>query len=53
MTHIAVDIPCNVSCAFCVYLAGDRPYFIVARDHSTAVLVTKEHADSRICWSYQ
>lgn len=38
-----LDIPDDSKdCAFCAYLRGDRPYTILARNHETAVFVTRE-----------
>lgn len=37
-----LDVPEQDSCAFCDYLAGDRPYTILHRDRVVAVLVTRE-----------
>lgn len=37
-----IVVPDTGSCAFCAYLAGDRPYTVLRRDALTATLVTRE-----------
>jgi histidine triad (HIT) family protein len=37
-----LNIPENAECAFCAYLSGRRPYTILARNASVAILVTRE-----------
>lgn len=37
-----LEMPESGSCAFCEYLSGRRPYTILWRESSTAVLVTRE-----------
>jgi len=37
-----LDLPVDEPCSFCEYLAGNRPYTMLARDEATAVLVTRE-----------
>lgn len=38
----AIELPSDGPCAFCAYLAGERPYTILARTDRVAVLVTRE-----------
>lgn len=38
----SLEIPRNVKCAFCDYLSGKRPYTILYKDDTVAVLVTRE-----------
>lgn len=38
----AIEVPDDGPCAFCAYLAGERPYTVLSRDALTAVLVTRE-----------
>ena len=40
--EVSVKIPAMPQCAFCDYLAGARPYTVLLRDASVAVLVTRE-----------
>ncbi|MGC5167940.1 HIT family protein [Luteimicrobium sp. DT211] len=42
MTDSALEAPNARECAFCAYLRGSRPYAFVARDQTTAVMVTRE-----------
>lgn len=42
MSQTSIQLPETRPCAFCSYLEGARPYTIIARDSSTAVLVTRE-----------
>ena len=37
-----LDVPVTDACPFCEYLAGTRPYTILARNAVTAMLVTRE-----------
>jgi len=37
-----LDVPENKECAFCACLSGHRPYTILARNDSVAILVTRE-----------
>lgn len=38
----SIELPDDGACAFCDYLAGSRPYTVLARDELAAVLVTRE-----------
>ena len=38
----SIELPDDGPCAFCAYLAGTRPYTVLARDSLAAVLVTRE-----------
>lgn len=38
----SLELPQQITCAFCDYLAGKRPYTTVWRDDQVAVLVTRE-----------
>lgn len=38
----ALNLPEDVSCAFCEYLSGTRPYTVLWRETQVAVLVTRE-----------
>jgi histidine triad (HIT) family protein len=42
MTDSNLDLPVDEPCAFCDYLAYRRPFTIVCRSESVAVLVTRE-----------
>lgn len=42
MTESAIRLPDVQPCAFCAYLDGTRPFTFVARNETTAVLVTQE-----------
>lgn len=42
MSTDSLEVPVNVSCAFCAYLDGHRPYSIIRRNDQIAVLVTRE-----------
>ena len=37
-----LELPDDGDCAFCAYLDGSRPYTVLARDETVAVLVTRE-----------
>lgn len=39
---LAIITPTDSPCAFCAYLTGERPYTILFRDSTVAVLVTRE-----------
>jgi histidine triad (HIT) family protein len=39
---MALALPDDDPCSFCEYLAGRRPYTILARDEHVAVLITRE-----------
>jgi histidine triad (HIT) family protein len=39
---MSLVLPTDEPCSFCDYLAGARPYTILARDSLTATLVTRE-----------
>lgn len=39
---MTLALPVDDPCSFCEYLAGRRPYTILARDETIAVLVTRE-----------
>lgn len=38
----SIEVPVSYPCAFCDYLAGRRPYTVLARSSLVAVLVTRE-----------
>ncbi|MEV0800078.1 HIT family protein [Kribbella sp. NPDC050281] len=38
----SIQLPDDVSCAFCAYLNGTRPYTMLSRGDVTATLVTRE-----------
>jgi len=42
MTESAIRLPDTKPCAFCAYLDGTRPFTFVAKNATTAVLVTQE-----------
>ena len=42
MSSNSIELPSAGACAFCEYLSGARPFSIVTRDETTAVLVTRE-----------
>lgn len=42
MTESAIRLPDAQPCAFCAYLDGTRPFTFVAKNATTAVLVTQE-----------
>lgn len=42
MSVMAMDVPVEVDCSFCVYLAGRRPYTVLERTDRAALLVTRE-----------
>ncbi|RFA18179.1 HIT family protein [Subtercola boreus] len=42
MTDSNIDLPTAEPCAFCDYLSGSRPYTVLCRSDTVAVLVTRE-----------
>jgi histidine triad (HIT) family protein len=42
MNESAIQLPSARPCAFCAYLDGTRPFTFVARNSTTAVMVTQE-----------
>jgi histidine triad (HIT) family protein len=42
MSSPNIELPDDGTCAFCAYLAGERPYTILSRGDLTATLVTRE-----------
>jgi histidine triad (HIT) family protein len=40
--HVSLKLPSESECSFCAYLAGERPYTILARGPLTALLVAFE-----------
>jgi len=42
VTTTNLQMPDKETCAFCAYLLGQRPYTVLSRDDSVAILVTRE-----------
>ncbi len=42
MSTSSIEVPTNIRCAFCDYLAGVRPYTVLRKGELSAILVTRE-----------
>ncbi len=42
MANSSIQMPCSDTCAFCAYLAGERPFSFVYKGNIVSILVTRE-----------